>query len=106
MTKPNFKQIDAHQAKALIDKVGVAIVDIRDSDAFKAAHIENAHHLTDQNVDTFLKNTNKETPVICYCYHGFSSQGAAEFLATNGFIEVYSIEGGFEKWKTLYPTKA
>lgn len=106
MTKQNFKQITVQQAKDLIEKGNVSIVDIRDSAAFKTSHIENAHHLTDQNVEAFLKNTKKETPVLCYCYHGFSSQGAAEFLAANGFETVYSIEGGFEKWKTVYPTKS
>ncbi len=32
------------------------------------------------------------------CYHGISSQGAAQYLVNQGFEEVYSVDGGFEAW--------
>ncbi|EEZ42274.1 thiosulfate sulfurtransferase GlpE [Photobacterium damselae subsp. damselae CIP 102761] len=40
-----------------------------------------------------------EQPVIVMCYHGISSQGAAQYLLHQGFEQVYSLEGGFEAWR-------
>jgi len=99
----NFKQIDVHQAKEMMDKGDVTIVDIRDPDSFQSAHIADAIAVTDQNIQSFLATGDKDKPLICYCYRGFSSQDAAEYFAKSGFKEVYSIEGGFEKWQTAYP---
>ena len=41
----------------------------------------------------------KEKPLIVVCYHGNSSQGAAEFFASQGCREVYSLDGGFVEWQ-------
>lgn len=100
---PSFEQLDIHKAKEKIDQGNVAIVDIRDPDSHRTAHIENAIPVSDENIESFLQTADKNKPLICYCYHGFSSQQAAEYFANCGFREVYSIEGGFELWKTTYP---
>ena len=97
-----FKQIDINKVKEMIDTRDVVIADIRDRDAFNAGHIKSAVFVNDKNVEEFLKTTDREKTLICYCYHGISSQSAAEYFAQNGFKEVYSIEGGFEKWKGVY----
>jgi thiosulfate sulfurtransferase len=39
------------------------------------------------------------------CYRGNSSQSAAAYLASQGFSEVYSLDGGFELWRSLYPER-
>jgi thiosulfate sulfurtransferase len=39
-----------------------------------------------------------EQPILVMCYHGISSQGAAQYLVNQGFEEVYSVDGGFEAW--------
>jgi thiosulfate sulfurtransferase len=44
-----------------------------------------------------------DTPVIVCCYHGISSQQAAQFLIHQGFEEVYSLDGGFEAWRKDQP---
>jgi thiosulfate sulfurtransferase len=41
--------------------------------------------------------------VVVVCYHGNSSQSAAAYLASQGFSDVYSLDGGFELWQTTYP---
>ncbi len=98
-----FKHISIEQAKELIDQSNATVVDIRDPESFQAGHIQNAVLVNQSNIEEFLKTANKNTPLICYCYHGISSQGAAEYFSENGFIEVFSIEGGFEAWKSAYP---
>jgi thiosulfate sulfurtransferase len=100
----DFKQITIDEAKELIDGGNVTVVDIRDPASFAAAHIENAVSIGKGNLDEFLESANREEPLIVYCYHGNSSQGAADYFSENGFREVYSMIGGFEEWKTVHPT--
>ncbi len=94
-----FKKIDAEEAQKLIHSKGVTIVDIRDPGAYQAAHIDGAVSVGDQNIEEFLQKAPKDKPLVCYCYHGFSSQNAAQFFSENGFVDVYSVDGGFEEWQ-------
>jgi thiosulfate sulfurtransferase len=100
-----FEQIDIHKAKELMDRGEATIVDIRDPEAYKQAHIPKAIPVTDETLPSFLKTTDKKKPLICYCYHGISSQSAAQYFQKEGFQKVFSIVGGFEEWRTIYPTQ-
>lgn len=75
------------------------IVDIRDIESFEEAHIENAIHLSNDNINQFVADTPKKQTIVVYCYHGISSQHAAAYLSKQGFEKVYSLDGGFEAWK-------
>ena len=98
-----FAHIDIHQAKQLLEQKSARLVDIRDEQSFAQARIENAHHLTNGTLQHFMNETDFEVPVIVCCYHGISSQQAAQFLIHQGFEEVYSLDGGFEAWRKEYP---
>ena len=50
-------------------------------------------------------NANQQAPLIVCCYHGNSSQGAAAYLASIGFAETYSLDGGFDLWRQTYPER-
>ena len=95
-----FHRINVEQAQEIIRSKNVTIVDIRDPSSHQSSHIENAVLINDENIKEFLEKTPKENPLICYCYHGFSSQNAAQFFLENGFQEVYSLDGGFEAWSS------
>ena len=99
-----FTQINIDEAKELIAGTDVTILDVRDPQTFAESHIPNAVMLTDRTIENFLKTADKTKPLICYCYHGLSSQNAALFFAENGFQKVYSIMGGFEEWRQKFPT--
>ncbi len=93
-----FERISVEKARNIIASDNVAIVDIRDRASFNNGHIENALFLDNDNIDDFITKTNKDTTIIVYCYHGNSSQNAAQFIAEQGFPSVYSMDGGFEQW--------
>jgi thiosulfate sulfurtransferase len=102
-----FQRISTEQTKDLLEKDDTLLVDIRDKPSYLSGHIKHAVHLDNSNVDAFINDNNPTTPLIIYCYHGNSSQGAADFFSSKGFAEVYSMDGGFEQWRTQYPfTKA
>ena len=98
-----INQIDVHQVKQIDGKDSAAIVDIRDPASFNAGHIPNAIHLSDGTVKQFIIDTDKKKPLIVYCYHGISSQGAAAYFSEQGFNEVSSMIGGFEGWLSAFP---
>lgn len=98
-----FVRISADDARDLIDDREVAIIDIRDPDSFTAGRMEGATHLSNETAAGFIEATAKDTPVVVCCYHGNSSQNAAQFLAEQGFSEVYSLDGGFELWNAKFP---
>jgi thiosulfate sulfurtransferase len=95
-------EIQIHQAKERLDQKDGLFVDIRDSDSYQAAHIPGALHLQDANLQEFLQNTDKEKPLVVYCYHDNSSLGAVAYLIENGFKNVASMSGGFEAWRQVY----
>ena len=98
----SFKEIEVEKAKELIDQGGVTVVDIRNEDVYEEAHIAHAILVNDHNIEEFVKTADKNKPLICYCYHGFSSQSAAAYFIENGFQEVYSMIGGFEGWRAEF----
>tara|TARA_B100000959_G_scaffold104391_1_gene110092 strand:+ start:303 stop:626 length:324 start_codon:yes stop_codon:yes gene_type:complete len=98
-----IKQTDVHQVKQLEGNDSATIVDIRDSVSFNAGHIPNAIHLSDSTVEQFIIDTDKNKPLVVYCYHGISSQGAAAYFSEKGFNEVSSMTGGFEGWVSAFP---
>ncbi|MFT3930323.1 MAG: thiosulfate sulfurtransferase GlpE [Spongiibacteraceae bacterium] len=98
-----FQNISAHDAQTLLAAPSTQLVDIRDEFAFRDGHIENARRIDNSNVGEFIAIADKTAPLIVCCYHGISSQSVAQFFIEQGFVEVYSLSGGFEEWKTRFP---
>ncbi len=100
-----FQHIDVDQAKKYLESGAVVFLDIRDEMSRKGGFIDPSIHLNDETSETFLTSSEKDRPVVVYCYHGNSSQMAAQYLVENGFSEVYSMDGGFEAWASRYSFK-
>ena len=98
-----FQHIDIDQAKEYFDTGSAVFLDIRDGESRQEGYIERSVHLTDENAGSFLTSSEKKHPVVVYCYHGNSSQMAAQYLVDHGFAEVYSMDGGFEAWASRHP---
>lgn len=97
-----FKRIPPQQAQALREQ-GAVVVDIRDPQSFANGHISGSRHLDNHALADFIAKADFDQPLIVTCYHGNSSQGAAAYLVGQGFSEVYSLDGGFELWRSQYP---
>jgi thiosulfate sulfurtransferase len=98
----SFEQIDIQQAHRMISANEATVVDIRDEGSYGESHIPGAVLVNDANIREFLSDADRKRPVICYCYHGISSQSAAAFFKGQGFEAVYSMIGGFEEWRKNY----
>lgn len=93
-----FEQITVNDLKTLIENNRVTIIDIRDSASFESGHIEKAHNIGDHNINKFIEEADPEKPLVVCCYHGISSQSAAEYMSEKGFKQCYSLQGGYEAW--------
>lgn len=101
----SFRHLSVSDASAVITKPQTVVIDIRDLDSFNQGHITGAVRLDNENLADFLRDTEYDSPVIVCCYHGNSSQPAAQFLIEQGFDEVYSLDGGFTEWSATHPDK-
>ena len=100
--KVPYQCISVQEAKSLIDSREVSLVDIRDPDSFRAANIKQSVNVSGDNIEEFFATSDKAVPLIIYCYHGNSSKGAADYFFSQGYSEVYSVDGGFEEWRVRY----
>jgi rhodanese-related sulfurtransferase len=94
----SFKRISTREARDLLARPPVTLLDVRDPLSFRSAHIEGALNVGEDSVLAVLGTTPKEQPVLIYCYHGVSSQAYAELFADHGFKDVYSLDGGYTQW--------
>lgn len=101
MSQP--QQIDPAAVKEKLDQGPATIVDIRDPETVARGALPGAVRVHQDNLQEFLQQTDKQHPLVVYCYHGVSSQQAAIFFAEQGFGEVYSMRGGFALWAQQYP---
>ncbi|MBL4761578.1 MAG: thiosulfate sulfurtransferase GlpE [Gammaproteobacteria bacterium] len=93
-----FQHLSITDFKTMLEQQKVAIVDIRDQASYLAGHIENAIHLHQENMDEVLLTLDMDQPLVVCCYHGNSSQGAADYLNDKGFDTTYSLSGGYTAW--------
>lgn len=98
-----FKRISLQQAHQQWAGGEAKVVDIRDAQSFAMGHIPGAYHLTDASLMPLLQEVADEDPVIVVCYHGISSQGAAQYLLQQGLEDVSSMDGGFTAWAHEFP---
>lgn len=94
----DFRCIDNSQAKELMSQ-GAAVFDIRDANSFQDGHPTGAINLNNDNLSQALAPISQTHPILIFCYHGISSQNAASFIASQGFTNVMSVDGGFEEWR-------
>jgi len=96
-----FKHISAEDSQKLLTAGEVKFIDIRDANSHFTGHIKGSTRLDNAAIPLFVADTPKDVPVIVYCYKGISSQQVAQFLALQGFSDVYSMDGGYEAWEKL-----
>jgi rhodanese-related sulfurtransferase len=95
-----FQRIDAQRAESLFARSDLAVLDVRDAGSFDQSHIDGALHVTSANLSAVLGATARTRPILVYCYHGNASREYAQIFSDFGFAEVYSLDGGYEAWRS------
>jgi len=99
----SFKHINVNELQAVLADKSHVVVDIRDAASFANGRITDATHLSNESLGDFIREADPDAPVVVCCYHGISSQQAAQFLISQDFTDVYSLDGGFTEWQSQFP---
>jgi glyoxylase-like metal-dependent hydrolase (beta-lactamase superfamily II)/rhodanese-related sulfurtransferase len=81
-------------------KKGVAIVDVREADAFAKGHVPGAIHIPRGQLELLVDRhfPDPATRVLTYCEFGKISTLAAATLRQMGFSSAVALDGGFRDW--------
>jgi rhodanese-related sulfurtransferase len=101
-----FRRIDAAAARDISCRGNALVLDMRDADSFRREHIDGARLATKENFASFLVETPKETAILVYCHHGKSSEAVARRIVEQGFLDVASLDGGYEAWAAAERAKS
>ena len=97
----DIKMVSPEEMQSLLELEDIQLVDVRTAEEHKAGYIENSQNI-DFRSPTFyddITKLDKTKPVIVYCNSGGRSGKCSKELKDKGFVKVYDLEGGFEKWK-------
>jgi thiosulfate/3-mercaptopyruvate sulfurtransferase len=98
-----FQRIGIAEAEALLERGDVLVLDARDAGSFAKSRVDGAEQISSANLSAVVGSTARNRPILIYCYHGNASREYAQIFADFAFSEVYSLDGGFEAWRTRPP---
>jgi rhodanese-related sulfurtransferase len=77
---------------------GVVLLDVREADELELAALAGACHIPMRQVPERLAELPKSQPIVVFCHLGGRSRRVAQFLAANGFEQVFNLDGGIDAW--------
>ncbi len=86
----------------------LVLLDVREKDAYEAAHIPGARHLPRGQLELRVDREMPDptTRILTYCQFGKVSTLAASTLKTMGFTRVVALDGGMDAWQQAgYPVE-
>lgn len=100
--RQNTTGLEPKQVRDVVESgEAVTLVDVRESDEWRAGHIQGAIHLPRGFLELQIdeKLPDKNAPVIFYCAGGNRSALAAETAQELGYTNVRHMARGFSGWK-------
>jgi molybdopterin/thiamine biosynthesis adenylyltransferase/rhodanese-related sulfurtransferase len=99
--KSRITEIDTTEAQRRIDAGDVVVLDVREPDEYEQGALPGALHIPRGHLEAQIEGriVDKSQQVVVYCAGGVRSAFAADTLASLGYTDVVSMEGGFGKWK-------
>lgn len=96
-----FRRISPAEAKELIDRGEVTVIDVRESWEYAKDHIPNAKLVPLNKIISAAQQHVQGDHLIFVCEVGQRSAVAAEFAAALGKQHVYNLEGGMTAWRRM-----
>ena len=94
--REEISECSASDLLKLIEQ-GAVIIDVRENHEYESGHLSGAIHIgkgvIERDIEKFDFSTS--TKLVLYCGGGFRSAIAAKSLKEMGYIEVYSLWGGW-----------
>lgn len=104
-----FETVSVEEARGMIEKDEVFILDVRTPAEFNSSHIEGATLIPvtnsggsnlspDQLLEARINEVPRDKKILVYCRTGHRSITASKILVTAGYSDVYNMEGGITAW--------
>ena len=100
--KSRIREVTVEQAQ---DRIGadprVKLIDVREDNEWRAGHAAGADHLGNGIIERDIEAQvpDKSTELILYCGGGYRSALVADVLQEMGYINVFSLAGGWKAWE-------
>jgi thioredoxin len=81
---------------------GVQLLDVRTAGEFNNGYLKGALQANYNNTKEFTERVSaldKSKPVYVYCLSGGRSAAAADWMRSNGFVNVVELSGGINAWR-------
>jgi len=93
--------VDALKFNELIKSGNGIILDVRSPQEYSRGHIANSTliSISDRAFVNKVSILQKDKPIYVYCLSGARSRTAADYLAKNGFKQVYNLQQGIMNWQ-------
>ena len=98
--KAEITEIDTASAADRI-AAGAVVLDVREPDEYDQGALPDAVHIPRGHLEAQVEGRllDKTAPTVVYCAGGVRSAFAAKTLQELGYTDVFSVAGGFGKWK-------
>ncbi len=96
-TLVGLEEIDAHEAKRMIDSNSVEVLDVRRATEFGDGHIPGAVNIAHTRLASRIDEVPTNSRLLVHCRSGKRSARASSFLQRRGF-DVINLEGGILAW--------
>ncbi len=93
-----FTRIDVNEAKEMMSRDDVVVIDVREPHEYDAGHIPNAKLIPVNSVYARRDELPRDKDIIMVCAVGQRSALAAEMAAAAGLTRLYNLDGGTEAW--------
>ena len=90
----NYKLIPIDQAKDMIEKNTVLLMDVRTSNEYDLMHIKNAINIPVNEIEQKILQVEQDKPLMVYCSSGARSKTAIQILNNLGYNNIYIWEYG------------
>jgi sulfur-carrier protein adenylyltransferase/sulfurtransferase len=99
--RSEIDEIDATQARELIERADPLLIDVREQNEWDEGHIPGAVHVPRGHLESRIERTAPDPSrrIVLYCSAGNRSAFAAKTLGELGYEDVTSLSGGFTDWK-------
>lgn len=93
-----FSRIGVEEARQMLARDDVAIIDVRELHEYAAGHVPGAKLIPVSTVFARRHELPQDKEIIFVCGVGQRSALACEMAAAAGFSHLYNLEGGTEGW--------
>src|SRR5947209_20192902 len=93
-----FSRLNIQEAKEMLDKGDVQLIDVREPHEFSSGHLPGAKLIPLATLPTKAADLDDAKPILFVCGVGQRSALAAEYAAAAGKENLYNIDGGTEGW--------